>query len=296
MKAFGVKIALAPWILIFPISGRVHQEVWDDHSGMIQAQTVTQFMGEGPRPPIKLIKENQRRIARWGSFACCAIVITADIRFSFEPEDRGRVSTRSNIIQVIDDFAALNMCKLYGRYFPDEFSWREARSVIRKIIERTSKTFPIHMVMHSQVAFGRYDFADGVLKLADKDIFKNVGIFNLASPPYGDCANVQLGALPDRYTLRLTNPISLSAIPLGEASAYKVINRMKQEKNKERQVYISFFIKLNDFISNYSQVEKTKILSTEARGTLISLRFFADQARTTLIYDYVPPVILGPTE
>jgi Domain of unknown function (DUF4852) len=196
--------------------------------------------------------------------------------------------------RIIDDFAALNLCKLFKRYYSDEFAWREARIVIRKIIERTSKSFPIHMVMHSTINLGRYNFSDGVLEISERDVFKKVGIFNLTSATYGDCLSVLLTTLPDKYVLRLTNPINLSAIPLGEASAYRLLNQMKREKNENREVYISFFIKLNDFISNYSQIDKDKILSTEARGTLVSLRFFADRERTSLIYDYIPPVITGP--
>lgn len=187
--------------------------------------------------------------------------------------------------QLIDDFASANYCKIFAAYYPNEFAWDQARKAIRKIVERDLETYPETFVLTGTISLGRYDFSSYSFILKEEERFKNTGLFDLRFNLPPDCVLMRrLAVIPGSYVIRLVNPVMLDRIPAAAYLAKQVVQTMDRNENYRRTVYVSFYIRTNDFSVTDRQVG----LTANVRATLLALRFYADAARNTLIYDYRP--------
>jgi len=199
---------------------------------------------------------------------------------------------------LVDDFASVNLCEMFIQYHDDEFAWRDARKAIRRHIERNMEKYPEYMAFDSKVSFDKYDFGIQAFRLAEGSKFSRTGKFGIGTRLETACmGRGGLTRIPTKYNIRLSNPITLDAIPMKEERAYRFLNDLKAEKNKGRTVYITFFIRINDFSANNALGSATTtgeplknevVTVADARATLVTLRFYEDEERTRLLYEYQP--------
>ncbi len=187
--------------------------------------------------------------------------------------------------QLIDDFASINYCKIFSAYYPNEFAWNQARKAIRKIVERDLETYPETFVLTGTISLGRYDFSSYAFILRNDDRFTNTGLFDLRFNLPQECALLRrLAVIPGNYVVRLVNPVMLDRIPAAVYLAKQIVQTMDRNENYRRTVYVSFYIRANDFSVTDRQIG----LTANVRATLLALRFYADAGRNMLIYDYRP--------
>ena len=187
---------------------------------------------------------------------------------------------------MIDEFARVNYCPVFAKYYRDEFRWRHARKAIRQLINRNLESYPEHFVVNGRLPLGRYDFSEHAFILPPENRLDRVGRFTLKFPwPDGCFPAKATQIIPMEYTISLDNPVTLSKIPVATMFAEFVSREMDRRENFTRSAYISFLIRINDF----SLSQRSYEVKADARATLLSLRFYADPGRTILIYDYRPP-------
>lgn len=189
--------------------------------------------------------------------------------------------------KLVDDFAIINNCDMYLKFYKDEFNWRQAREAFRRLIQRDLEGYPEYIYLLGNSRLGRYDFDRKAFVFDEKFTFQRVGL--LPAPTRVKCGALQIDRIPLNYTFRLTNPITLDAIPLDENKARVLTRLMDQELNTARKIYVGFYVRINDFstignmASGYGRSEAT------VRATLLSMRFFVDPERKKMIYEYTGP-------
>ena len=186
--------------------------------------------------------------------------------------------------QMIDDFALINHCSIYQRYFNDEFAWRQAREAFRRVIQREIETYPENVYLLGTVALGRYDFDRKAFMLDEESRLNNVGAFRFQDRSF-TCQGGAIKQMPLSYNIRLSNPVTLDRLEVSEEKAHQITQIMQQENNKDRKIYITFFMRINDFTTQGATTSTSSIRAT-MRATLMSLRFYLDRQRKILIYEY----------
>jgi hypothetical protein len=187
--------------------------------------------------------------------------------------------------KLVDDFAAIHFCSIMKQYYADEFSWRQARDAVRNFISRNLEDYPEHFILQGTINLGRYDFGKKAFLLEGDNEMRRTGVFRISQASPTDCGNYRLQTVPYNFIFRLTNPITLDAIEMPENKAFALTRRMDSDANQTRTVYLSFFLRVNDFSSG---VAGAQVASTEAvvRATLLSMRMYYDKARTEMLFEY----------
>lgn len=184
---------------------------------------------------------------------------------------------------LIDDFAIINHCDIYTRYFKDEFSWRQAREAFRRVIQRELESYPENVYMLGSLTLGRYDFERKAFMLDEESKFVRTGAFAFSDRGFS-CPGGVVKQLPLTYNFRLTNPITLDRFEVPEEKAFTITRIMEQEQNRDRKVYLSFFIRINDFTTQNEGGSAG--LRATTRATLMSMRVYLDRQRKIQIYEY----------
>lgn len=185
--------------------------------------------------------------------------------------------------RMIDDFAIVNYCQIYRRYFKDEFSWRQAREAFRRMIQRELESYPENIYLLGTLILGRYDFERKAFILDELNRFDRTGAFRFQDRSFS-CSGAPVTQIPLIYNIRLTNPITLDRVDIPEDKAFNITRIMEQEDNKDRKIYITFFIRVNDF--NTSGGVNNLQLRATVRATLLSMRFYIDRQRKIQIFEY----------
>lgn len=186
--------------------------------------------------------------------------------------------------KLIDDFTIINHCNLYKQYFNDEFAWRQAREAFRRVIQRELESYPENIYLLGSISLGRYDFDRKAFILEEENKFDNTGVFRFSDRNF-DCDGAVVNQLPLTYHIRLTNPITLDQIDIPEDKAFTITRILEQEKNLNRKVYLTFFMRLNDFSTQGGGTNNTTLRAI-TRATLQSMRIYIDRQRKILIYEY----------
>lgn len=184
---------------------------------------------------------------------------------------------------LIDDFAIVNYCDLYRQYYADEFSWRQAREAFRRVIQRELESYPENVYLLGTISIGRYDFARKAFMLDEGSKFERTGVFRFQDRGF-NCPGAPVQQLPLVYHFRLTNPITLDRLEIPEDKAATIRQIMEQERNRDRKVYVTFFIRINDFTSQ-GGTGNVAIRAT-TRATLMSMRVYLDRQRKIQIFEY----------
>lgn len=186
--------------------------------------------------------------------------------------------------QLIDSFSIINYCDIYAQYFGDEFSWRNAREAFRRVIQRELESYPEDIYLLGSINIGRYDFEKKAFTLSDDSKFDRTGQFRFVDRNFA-CGRAAVTQLPLFYTFMLTNPITLDRIPVTEQKAFNITRIMEQQQNVDRKIYVTFFLRINDFTSQRGG-DGTTNTRANVRATLLSMRFYLDRQRKIMIYEY----------
>lgn len=194
---------------------------------------------------------------------------------------------------LVDEFASTNYCGIIKQFYYDEFKWKEVRQRIRRQIEKDIPTYPETVLLHGTLSIGRYDFDKKAFLINPKSVMRNTGVFNLGfggerSKP---CVLNKLTILPPQYILRLANPVNLDIIEMPEDKAADILKRVRllsdpSSQDAVRELYVSFFIRINDFNLGKAKWKRDASQPVVVRSTLVSMRIYEDQQRTRMIYEY----------
>lgn len=194
---------------------------------------------------------------------------------------------------LVDEFASTNYCSIINQFYYDEFKWKEVRQRIRQQIEKDIPTYPETLLLHGTISIGRYDFDKKAFLLNSKSIMRNTGVFTLGlgGEHNKPCVLNKLTAIPPQYILRLANPISMDMIEMPEDKAADILKRIRvlSDPNAQeavRELYVSFFIRINDFNLGKAKWKRDASQPAVVRATLVSMRIYEDQPRTRMIYEY----------
>lgn len=194
---------------------------------------------------------------------------------------------------LIDEFASTNYCPIINQFYYDEFKWKEVRQRIRRQIEKDLPTYPETLLLHGTISIGRYDFDKKAFLLNPKSVMRNTGVFTLGlgGERNKPCVLNKLTILPAQYILRLANPINLDMIEMPEDKAADILKRVRvlSDPNAQeavRELYVSFFIRINDFNLGKAKWKRDASQPAVVRSTLVSMRIYEDQPRTRMIYEY----------
>lgn len=184
---------------------------------------------------------------------------------------------------LIDDFAIINHCDIYRQHYKNEFAWRQARDAFRRVMQRELESYPENVYLLGSLKLGRYDFEHKAFMLDDESKLERTGIFRFSDRSFS-CQGGVVQQIPLNYTFRLTNPITLDRLEMSEERAASIRSIMDQLGNRDRKVYVTFFIRINDF-STQSTAGSVAVRAT-TRATLMSMRVYLDRSRTQMIYEY----------
>ena len=184
---------------------------------------------------------------------------------------------------LIDDFAIINHCDIYRQHYTNEFAWRQARDAFRRVMQRELESYPENIYLLGSLKLGRYDFESKAFMLDDSSKLERAGIFRFSDRTFS-CQGAIVQQIPLNYTFRLTNPVTLDRLEMSEERAASIRSIMDQLGNRDRKVYVTFFLRINDF-STQNTSGSVSVRAT-TRATLMSLRVYLDRSRTQMIYEH----------
>lgn len=143
---------------------------------------------------------------------------------------------------VIDDYAKMNACDDYQKYYNNDFKLQDLRVNLRKQIPDLTAGFPDAYYFKSKMYLDRYDFAGKIFKLSSKSQLLNTNSFFLAATRDGDvCIRGQrITYMPGEVGAVLDQPVTLEGLPIAEERASALIDTMNKERNVERAIYARF--------------------------------------------------------
>ncbi|MDD5585748.1 MAG: DUF4852 domain-containing protein [Alphaproteobacteria bacterium] len=222
--------------------------------------------------------------------------------------------TFSNIVKALVRFGALDIsddnnlngyamvveCKLYKRYFDNDFKWHQIQAAMRKAIRQDVSSFPTALYYDATLKLDRYNFKNKVYQFTDKSSLANVDYFTLLARLDDACVISETNrVLPEEYQFVLDQPLVLAGIPLSEEDGQTLLTRMDGSNNKSHLVFARFNMRIV-FISRLTRPldqnnRPAKMLRQDAGKNFVrldarmgSIDFYEDEARTKLIYSYRP--------
>ena len=195
----------------------------------------------------------------------------------------------------IDGLMMVSECELYGRYFDDEFKWQQIREAMRTKIRQDVAAFPTGVAYETTLQLDRYDFKEGVYRFKEKYEIRNVNSFQVYNVSNPNCNGKNVIVFPLNYRAVLDKPLRIQGIPLAEADAKALHDRMESSGNVDRMIPARFNLRINyiaplmreDHNVSYAQ----RISNSSSRiirfdVSLGSVDFYEDPAMTRLLYSY----------
>jgi hypothetical protein len=202
--------------------------------------------------------------------------------------------------EVLNTYAMAVECKIYTRYYKDDFQWHKVQAAMRKAIRQDIMTYPTALYYDASLALTRYNFKDKVYLFSDRYSLKNVDFFSLSAEGDNSCDKNQNKLLPVDYHFVLDQPLALTGLPLSEEDANTLFDRMEKADNKKHVVFARVNMKVvfvDRLIYTRNQLTR-RILGFLHQNTgrnyvrldvrIGSIDFYEDEARTKLIYSYRP--------
>ncbi len=201
---------------------------------------------------------------------------------------------------VIDEYAIATECKTYVAYYRDDFAWQKFRQVLRASLQQDAATIPASYYYDAEVQLDRYDFKESMYQLTAKSAPSNVNSFIIYSASDVECGNGKVLLLPKSFRLVLDQSLHISGIPLVEADAKLLLQRMEINDNRDRLIYARFNLRVVDVppfrrpkaAGNETKVPLVQDIADPSRvrmkAQLGSVDFYEDKGHTKLIYSYRP--------
>ncbi len=209
---------------------------------------------------------------------------------------------------VIDIYGRIVECKIYTKYYKDDFQWERVRKALRETIRQDVKTFPTAYRYDAVLQLERYDFDSNMYRFTDKTAQTKTNTFVVETKEEDYCTNEDVENLPVVYRFVLDESIGMPGLPISPEEGKILLQRMNENKNEDRLVYTRFnfyvvyIAPIAKLKGNKNDSQKGK--KTESFGLMVaqdpskgvgdinarldSIEYFEDQERTKLIYVYRP--------
>ena len=198
---------------------------------------------------------------------------------------------------IIDDYGMIAECKLYKKFYSDDFKWQKIRDGLREIIRKEAETYATGYHYDTKLQLDRYDFKAQLFRFKEQATVKNVNAFTISNGLNEVCEGEKLKVLPAEYRLVLDESLYMPGLPFTETDANALLKRLVDAGNKDRivsarfnirVVYVPPLTKLGDH-KGYTQTNHESHDGTvRLDSRLYSVDMYEDEAMTKLIYSYQP--------
>lgn len=217
----------------------------------------------------------------------------------------GAVDIRSE--KMLDVYARVVECKIYKKYYGNDFEWVKIRKAIKESIKNDIGSFPMAYYFDSVLQLGRYDFKNGFYRFTDKTAQTRSNVFTIRAHDEERCTEERTFFPPLTYQFILDTPLKMLGLPLTADEGRLLLERMEQAKNNDRLIYVRFNFRVAYIAAltsgenekySYEQANQKRlgplvtqtawdgIVSIDAR--IDSIDYYEDEAHTKLIYTYLP--------
>ncbi|MBP7252367.1 MAG: DUF4852 domain-containing protein [Alphaproteobacteria bacterium] len=199
---------------------------------------------------------------------------------------------------IIDDYAKIVECDLFGVFREDDFKWNKIREGLRSKIRSEAVTYPSTYTIRGYVKLDRYDFDTRMFKINSDSPILGVNAFRLMDIPQKSC-NENLKVVPMQYVAVIENRVNIPGFIMSESDAEALLGRLLKENNHSRQILAKFNLRVLDvpkvkidFSLISSWYDKTRYVG-KAQGInlsakLDSIEFFEDEAMKRRLFVYRP--------
>jgi hypothetical protein len=202
--------------------------------------------------------------------------------------------------KLLSEYAIVTECELYKSKYNDDFEWHKVLKAIRESVRMNVATFPTAYKYEADLQLDRYDFNKKEFNFTEKTVLKNVNAFVIYESDGLPCGLANVTHLPKIYRAVLDSPIYLLGIPLPQKDAEALLEKMKTDKNKFREVRAVFNFRVvyveplrknirateNKNDDKYSQSNSPDHLSMRLDVRLDSIDFYADKEKSQLFYSH----------
>lgn len=183
--------------------------------------------------------------------------------------------------KVVDEYAKLAYCTLYQKNFRDDFEWNKNRSAITARVLEKKEYYRISYETAGVFNLDRYDSASQSFPFTAGTAMVNVGsIALLASSVYRPfCGMEGTSAFfaPD-VVLLPNKPLTVSGLRFPEAEAQKILAKMAETGNTDRQLYGRIRFRVTDAKMIFDR--RGRAQRSELRGDITAVDFFLDADMT----------------
>lgn len=202
--------------------------------------------------------------------------------------------TNTDLDPILDEYARVVHCDLYRRFYTNEFEWQRIRPAMRQSIEINREGFPLRYRYSGRVWLDQYDFEDEEFDLRNADDLRQLGVVWLlngsevpcAEDEPGSVSGDQLSYLPQRFRVRLDQPISLQSIPMSPEFGRRLLGRLTAEGNDERVVWMTMDISLTGWLDKTGAGRGGA--TATFRGEVDRITYYADRGLQTPFYSFDP--------
>lgn len=204
---------------------------------------------------------------------------------------------------LLDEYAFINECPLVKEFYADDFKWNKVRGAMRESVRLNAGTFPTAFSHVAKIQLDRFDFNNRLFRFTEKSAVRNVNSisFEKENNVILTCAGHAVKFIPISYRAVLDAPLTIEGLPMPEADAAALLERMKAAGNTDRIIRARFNMRVTyieplrksmpgealDYRQNgMSGASRSRILRLDTR--LDSVEFFEDENLTRMVYSYRP--------
>ena len=183
--------------------------------------------------------------------------------------------------KVIDEYAKINYCDIYSKYYNNEIEWAKIKKAIRLSIAKENETSPLSFYYDSVVDLNKYDVNNKLFKISPSTPMKRVGTidyFVTVNSMCGGSYNAEY--FFPHFKFVLDDPIAIETVPANDEVAAQIIKRFLVNKDETRSLPIRFSFNIHSF--GYDVNQRHIMLF----ATLDKVEFFSDAKKTQVFYTY----------
>lgn len=192
----------------------------------------------------------------------------------------------------LDTYLIITECKLYNKFFQNEFEWEKIRKATIQYLNDNKQKVPRYYEYVQPILLDRYDYSlQGFPIIGAEKNLKSQKNLEFASFQRGEteCGkfDINVANYPSKGVLTISSPLNLSFIrvPLNLAQQY-IEWRIKQgiSKDNDRQAYIRYRVRIDGYegIKSYQSINAFNFT-----GKLMRLDVFADDEMMLPLYNQV---------
>lgn len=186
--------------------------------------------------------------------------------------------------KAVDDFLKINECRLYDRYYGNEFEWKKIRETTRQYLDQYRGTFPRRYEYVQPLVLGRYDFSLKGFSVAPESLYPPSTRLEVGAALHArtECEEKNIvtrggDVYPDSVILTMKTPFHLNFVRVNEALAKEYLNMVEDKQvgnSKGRPAYIRFRLRLDNYLG-----------PGEFAGILETIEVFADRELMFKLYE-----------